>query len=375
VRGNKRSGSLLRLPERGYLGRTDRGLPVDGGARRVEVLGYAAVGLGVTVVAADQRDHPTVVATNPYDNTTLVEVVDDSCAAFEAAAHPTGESSVDELIIAVALRPESSYQLVGRLIRGVADDRTTGVGFEGGDIDAAAGQILTAGVADRPIGQVRPRLPEGGENPCSGGGVWLESGGAMGSTRTLATLDGQHLQLATGDIQAAPLLSLAYHGDGHLGIGSDPATVRAVLDSIRYDPKAPDPPAGGGCPGWVRAAMPRPIRATTTRTFDGLNQLMDLYPAPEGAEPVVSAAAAWEVALHGHPARGVSYQVLLGQEALRWRAVKVRGRFTSVPAAPLTPVWAVYGVGITTRYGDCGGHVVTIIDAATGKVVTVAGGQ
>jgi hypothetical protein len=55
--------------------------------------------------------------------------------------------------------------------------------------------------------------------------------------------------------------------------------------------------------------------------------------------------------------------------------VGVRGRFTSVPTAPFTLVWAVYGVGTTTPYGDCGGHVVTIIDAATGKVVTVVGGQ
>jgi hypothetical protein len=35
----------------------------------------------------------------------------------------------------------------------------------------------------------------------------------------------------------------------------------------------------------------------------------------------------------------------------------------------------VYGVGSTTPYFDCGGHVVTIIDAVTGQVAAVAGGQ
>jgi hypothetical protein len=131
-----------------------------------------------------------------------------------------------------------------------------------------------------------------------------------------------------------------YHGETvTLGIGSDPATVRTVLDSIRYDPTAPDSPAGGGCPWWVRTAMSRSIRTMTTRTFDGLSQLVDLRPSPKGAVSVVSAAAAWEVARHGRPAPGVSYQVLLGREALQWRAVKVGGRFTSVPAAQLTLVW------------------------------------
>jgi hypothetical protein len=192
-------------------------------------------------------------------------------------------------------------------------------------------------------------------------GVWLTPGADLGSpSRSITTPSGQHLRLATATWdQVTPLLFLSYRGETiELGLGPDPDIARAVLDSIRYHAGATDTPVGGSCPTWIRTAMPTPRRVTAKETLGGLERLL---PAGAGAQPRVSAASVWASVAGDHARPGLTYQLLLAR--------------VIPPERHPSPVlaWIVYGVGTTTRYGNCGGRTATAVDAETGKTIEAAG--
>jgi hypothetical protein len=164
----------------------------------------------------------------------------------------------------------------------------------------------------------------------------------------------------TVTIGAAPTAQFLYHGViVTVGVGPDPAVVRAVVDSIAYDAGARDTPVTGVCArNPAPDTMPKVERVGEPLVLDP-HQNVTLEPLEPGDAPAASAAAVW-----GHGERS---------SLLRYRLFFAR--FSSdVPArtnpdGSLTPLihhtlgWVVYATPFGSVPG-CGLNSIDLLDAA-----------
>lgn len=197
-----------------------------------------------------------------------------------------------------------------------------------------------------------------GERPPADG-VWLQAQRApLESTVTVRIPGSGGPVVEAAADQPEPVLQFWYRRtELRLGVGTDPFVERAVLDSLRARPVAPDTTVVDACPGFVTTGMPAPGRLEHRLVLRVPGSTRLVFTPPRSSERArVPARSAWRAL---PLARGVRYRVFLA-------------RFSTdgAPQAHDELAWVVTGTPHVTKLGSCQPYSVTVVDARTGAFLT-----
>ncbi len=160
-----------------------------------------------------------------------------------------------------------------------------------------------------------------------------------------------------------------------IGIGTNPAVEKAILNSLAFSPTAPDSAVLGRCPAPDPSppTMPTPIRLRAPQILDDHNAT--LRPEPATVAPRVSAATVWADLFHSFGAGGFG-------GPLRWSITfasysadtpaTIHPDGSQTPDYRGIPAWLIQGYGVKTSYGPCGITVYAPYNAVTGHGMGVS---
>jgi hypothetical protein len=210
-------------------------------------------------------------------------------------------------------------------------------------------------------------LPGRTPSPSPSDGVWMQSGPPAPEGTATTLPGGQAVYLTTNPHDA--VVNAWYHQVSiQIGIGADPATQRAILDSIAYSPGIANSAVLGRCPvaGPNPPTMPTPSRVTATVVI-ALNNSR-IQPEPENTSPRVSAATVWHSFIHqfGVPVTGaLQWSILYGNYSSPTPA-HINPDGSTTPEISDVASWVIQARGVQTTYGPCGGTVLAPYNANTG---------
>jgi hypothetical protein len=195
----------------------------------------------------------------------------------------------------------------------------------------------------------------------------MQPGGSTPADATPTTLPGgQAVYLST--YPDAAEVTLWYHGVSiQIGIGPNPAVERDILDSIAFDPSAPDTDVLGRCPapGPNPPTMPVPTTLTAPLALDGNVQMQ---PEPTNIRPRVSAASVWASLFDNGPrfSGPLQWSIVFGSYSAQTPAT-INPDGSTTPKYSGVPTWLIRGEGVTTPYGPCGITVLAPYNAESGQ--------
>lgn len=168
-----------------------------------------------------------------------------------------------------------------------------------------------------------------------------------------------------------PSVNIWYHAVSiDIGIGPNPRIEQSILDSVQYNPAAPNTTITATCPTPRTAseAAPTPIRITQALTLPGASAT--LRPEPASVQPRVDALTIWKDFLHEGKPDPLEWHIYFGSYSAATPGT-INPNGSPTPLYQGVPTWLVEGVGATTAYGHCGGAVIAPYNANTGQSMGV----
>jgi hypothetical protein len=222
---------------------------------------------------------------------------------------------------------------------------------------------------------------ESGAPSCGGGGpiqgsdspvregVWLQPGSLPSDPRAVDTSSHQVLleEAPNGDDH---IESLWYHGIlVEVGLGSNPALAKRILNSIAYTPREADTPVTGVCARSPHPnAMPIPERLAEPLLLE--HGQMTLDPPLPSDRSSVSPAQVWRASDPKQPYE--RYRLLLTRYSAPLPARRTaNGSLTPLNNNELS--WVVYAFPYSSTVPGCGGWGVDVFDAHSGQELISSG--